>query len=162
MESFVLSKFFGWCNENTASNITHICYSVHLLIWFFFTFLQLQEVSQRPFRQGQILPGPILRIRSSKSVNFLQPVAVQLPLSLSEPHRKDIDMSVVRVRILSSSEKREWIEITDKLATLPRFDGNVISFTVSQFSEYVRYLFDIQLVLDFVVVVQCFSWRYPS
>ena len=95
-------------------------------------------------------------------MNFLQPVAVQLPLSLSEPHRKDIDMSVVRVRILSSSEKREWIEITDKLATLPRFDGNVISFTVSQFSEYVRYLFDIQLVLDFVVVVQCFSSRYPS
>ncbi|XP_067035087.1 uncharacterized protein [Acropora muricata] len=44
-------------------------------------------------------------------------------------------MSVVRVRILSSSVKREWIEITDKLATLPRFDGNVISFTVSQFSD---------------------------
>ena len=68
-------------------------------------------------------------------MDFLKPVAIQLPLSLSEPHRKDIDMSVVRVRILSSPEKRNWIEITDKLATLPEFDGDVISFTVSQFSE---------------------------
>ncbi|XP_015778642.1 PREDICTED: uncharacterized protein LOC107356554 [Acropora digitifera] len=95
---------------------------------------KLQEVSQRPFRQGQILPGPILRITSSKSVNFLQPVAVQLPLSLSEPHRKVIAMSVVRVRILSSPENRGWIEITEKLGT--RFDGNVISFSVSQFSDF--------------------------
>ncbi|KAK2560114.1 hypothetical protein P5673_017078, partial [Acropora cervicornis] len=98
---------------------------------------QLQEVCQRPFRQKQILPGPILRITSSKVVDFLKPVAVQLPLSLSEPHRKDIDMSVARVRILlkeSGSEKQEWIEITEKLETLPRFDGNVITFDVSHFS----------------------------
>ena len=71
-------------------------------------------------------------------MDFLKPVAVQLPLSLSEPHRKDIDMSVARVRILlkeSGSEKQEWIEITEKLETLPRFDGNVISFAVTHFSE---------------------------
>ena len=88
--------------------------------------------------QRQILPGPILRITSSKAVDFLKPIAIQLPLSLSEPHRKDVDMSVARVRILfkeSSPEKQEWIEITDKLETLPRFEGNVISFTVSHFSE---------------------------
>ena len=71
-------------------------------------------------------------------MDFLKPIAVQLPLSLSEPHRKAIDMSVARVRILfkeSSSEKQEWIEITDKLEALPRFDGNVISFAVTHFSE---------------------------
>ena len=71
-------------------------------------------------------------------MDFLKPIAVQLPLSLSEPHRKDIDMSLARVRILfkeSSSEKQEWIEITDKLETPPRFDGNVISFAVTHFSE---------------------------
>ena len=71
-------------------------------------------------------------------MDFLKPLAVQLPLSLSEPQRKDIDMSVARVRILfkeSSSEKQEWVEITEKLETLPRFDGNVISFAVSHFSE---------------------------
>ena len=71
-------------------------------------------------------------------MDFLKPIAVQLPLSLSEPHRKDIDMSVARVRILfkeSSSEKKEWIEVTEKLETLPRFDGNVITFAVSHFSE---------------------------
>ena len=70
-------------------------------------------------------------------MDFLKPIAVQLPLSLSEPHRKDIDMSVARVRILfkeSSSEKEEWIEITEKLETLPRFDGNVVTFAVSHFS----------------------------
>ena len=71
-------------------------------------------------------------------MDFLKPVAVQLPLSLSEPHRKDIDMSVARVRILfkeSSPEKQEWVEITDKLETVTRFDGNTISFTISHFSE---------------------------
>ncbi|XP_015747898.1 PREDICTED: uncharacterized protein LOC107327669 isoform X4 [Acropora digitifera] len=100
---------------------------------------KLQEVSQRQFRQIQILTGPILRITSSKAVDFLKPVAVQLPLSLSEPHRKDIDMSLARVRILfkeSSPEKQEWVEITDKLETLTRFDGNTISFTISHFSDF--------------------------
>ncbi|XP_074606327.1 uncharacterized protein LOC141859379 [Acropora palmata] len=100
---------------------------------------KLQEVSQRQFRQMQILAGAILRITSSKAVDFLKPVTVQLPLSLSEPQRKDIDMSVARVRILfkeSSLEKQEWIEITDKLETLPRFNGNTISFTISHFSDF--------------------------
>ena len=71
-------------------------------------------------------------------MDFLKPVAVELPLSLSEPHRKEIDMSVARVRILfkeSNPAKQEWIEITEKLETPPRFDGSVISFTVSHFSE---------------------------
>ena len=71
-------------------------------------------------------------------MDFLKPISVQLPLSLSEPYRKDIDMSVARVRILfkgSSPEKQEWVEIEDKLETLPRFNGNTISFTISHFSE---------------------------
>ena len=71
-------------------------------------------------------------------MDFLKPVAVQLPLSLSEPHRTDIDMSLARVRILfkdSCSEKQEWVEITDELETLPRFNGNTISLAISHFSE---------------------------
>ena len=70
-------------------------------------------------------------------MDFLKPIAVQLPLSLSEPHRKDIDMSVARVCILfreSSPEKQKWIEITNKLETVPRFAGNVMTFAVSHFS----------------------------
>ncbi|XP_074621197.1 uncharacterized protein LOC141879796 isoform X2 [Acropora palmata] len=121
---------------------------------------QLQEVCQRPYRQKQILPGPILRITSSKEGDFLKPIAVQLPLSLSEPHRKDIDMSVARVRILfkeSSSEKKEWIEVTEKLETLPRFDGNVITFAVSHFSWY-RTLVDwCHSILPFYRVVESAS-----
>ena len=71
-------------------------------------------------------------------MDFLKPIAVQVPLSLSEPYRKDIDMSVARVRILfkeSSPGKQEWVEITDKLETRPQFNGNTISFTISHFSE---------------------------
>ena len=73
-------------------------------------------------------------------MDFLKPVAVQLPLSLSEPHslRKDIDMTVARVRILfkgSRPEKQEWVEIADKLETLSQFNGITISFTISHFSE---------------------------
>ena len=71
-------------------------------------------------------------------MKFQKPVEVQLPSSLSEPHRKDIDMSGAGVRIVSkesSPEKQEWIEITDKLKTQPRFDGNLISFSVSHLLE---------------------------
>ena len=79
-----------------------------------------------------------MRITSSKAVHFLKPVTVQLPLSLSEPHRIDLDMSAARAHILfkeSSPAKQEWIELTNNVETLPQFNGNVISFTVSHFTE---------------------------
>ncbi|XP_068705851.1 uncharacterized protein [Montipora foliosa] len=99
---------------------------------------KLQEVSQKLFKKKQILPGPILRITSPRAVDFLKPVTIQLPLSLGERCRRgDIDMSLVRVRVLlkeSSSEEEEWIEITDKLETPPRFDGDIITFEVRHFS----------------------------
>ncbi|XP_068705804.1 ankyrin-3-like isoform X2 [Montipora foliosa] len=100
--------------------------------------LKLQEVSQKLFRKKKILPGPILRI-SPRAVDFLKPVTIQLPLSLGERYRRrDIEMSKVRVRVLSkesSSEEQEWIEITDKLETPPRFDGDIITFEVRHFSS---------------------------
>ncbi|XP_068705853.1 uncharacterized protein [Montipora capricornis] len=100
--------------------------------------VKLQEVSQKLFKKKEILPGPILRITSPKAVEFLKPVTIQLPLRLGERcRRRDIDMSIVRVRVLlkeSSPEEQEWIEITDKLETPPRFDGDIITFEVTHFS----------------------------
>ncbi|XP_068705818.1 uncharacterized protein [Montipora foliosa] len=100
--------------------------------------LKLQEVCQKLFKKKKILPGPILRI-SPRAVDFLKPVTIQLPLSLGERYRRrDIEMSKFRVRVLSkesSFEEQEWIEITDKLETPPRFDGDIITFEVRHFSS---------------------------
>ncbi|XP_068705849.1 uncharacterized protein [Montipora capricornis] len=100
--------------------------------------VELQEVSQKLLKQKQVLPGLILRLKRPRAVDFLKPVTIQLPLSLKERYkRRDIDMSVVRVRVLfkeSSPEEQEWIEITDKLGTPPRYDGNIITFEVKHLS----------------------------
>ena len=111
---------------------------ISVIYCFIFHFTQLQEVSQKLFNKKKILPGPILRITSPKAVEFLKPVTIQLPLFLEERYRRRvIDMSIVRVRVLfkeSSPEEQEWIEITDKLETPPRFDGDIITFEVRHFS----------------------------
>ena len=89
-----------------------------------------------------MLPGPILRITTAKTVEFQEPVTIQLPLSLREEQSCDIpDLSVVRIRILfkeSSNEKQEWTEITKKLESPPTCDGTVVKFSVRHFSEYVK------------------------
>ncbi|XP_068704314.1 uncharacterized protein [Montipora foliosa] len=102
--------------------------------------VKLQEVSQKLFKKKQILPGPIIRITTPRAVEFLKPVTIQLPLSLEERYRRrDIDLSIGRVRVLfkeSSLEEQEWKEITGKLGAPPRFDGNIITFEVTHFSDF--------------------------
>ncbi|XP_068705821.1 uncharacterized protein [Montipora foliosa] len=102
--------------------------------------VKLQEVSQKLFKNKQILPGPIMRITTPRAVEFLKPVTIQIPLSLGERYRRrDIDLSIVRVRVLfkeSNLEEQEWKEITDKLGAPPRFDGNIITFEVTHFSNF--------------------------
>ena len=85
-----------------------------------------------------MLPGPILRITSPKTEDFLEPVTIQLPVSLRKLKWLDFpNLSMVRVRIWfkeSSIENQEWTEITEKLEKPPSFDGTVVSFSVRHFS----------------------------
>lgn len=101
-----------------------------------------------------MLPGPILRITSPKKDDFMEPVSIQLPLSLREQQRLDIpDLSLVRVQVWfkdsssTAADKQEWTEITEELEATPSFDGAVIKFSVRHFSEYVKPIF----------LVYCFS-----
>ena len=101
----------------------------------------MHEFPQKSFKGKEMLPGPILRITSPKTVDFLKPVSIQVPLSLREQQRLDIpDLSLVRVHVMfkdSSTDKQEWTEITEELEATPSFDGTVIKFSVRHFSEYV-------------------------
>ena len=102
----------------------------------------MQEVSGEEFQGEDILVGPIFRIVCNESVEFLKPVTIQLPVSLVGDRPDVADQSTCRVRVLflrSDGEQREWIEITNDLASPPSFDGGIVRFQVQQLSGYVNY-----------------------
>ena len=100
----------------------------------------MQEIPQKEFKGKDVWAGPILRITSPVTLQFQQPVTIQLPMSLREESCEAPDMSTCRVRILfqeSASGHQEWTDITDRLVTPASCDGMVFEFSVTHFSVYV-------------------------
>ena len=82
--------------------------------------------------------GPILRILCSSRDAFLEPVTIQLPISLRGSVVKFSDPSVCRVRVFylcSEQETKEWIEISDELEDPAIYDGKLVKFKVRHFSK---------------------------
>ena len=106
----------------------------------FFCNLQVQEVPQNEFQSHSLFYGPILRVLCSSRATFLQPVTIQLPISLGNKPVNIPQPSECRVRIFFLSperEPKEWIEISDKLETPASYDGKLVKFKVQRFSGYV-------------------------
>ncbi|CAH3168505.1 unnamed protein product [Porites evermanni] len=105
--------------------------------------LKVQEVSNEEFEvEGKFL-GPVLRIKCFQAVQFLKPVAIQLPISLREQQDLNLNPSTCLVRVLflkSHSDKKEWIEITDDLVKPPSLDRKFVRFHVERFSAYSYYV----------------------
>ena len=102
--------------------------------------LQVQEVPQDEFQGHSLFCGPILRILCSSSVTFLEPVTIQLPVSLGNELVNIAQPSDCRVRIFFHSperETKEWVEISDKLENPASYDGRLVKFKVQRFSGYV-------------------------
>ena len=102
--------------------------------------LQVQEVPQDEFQGHGLFCGPILRILCSSSATFLEPVTIQLPVSLGNELVNIPQPSDCRVRIFFLSPERktkEWIEISDKLENPASYDGKLVKFKVQRFSGYV-------------------------
>jgi len=100
--------------------------------------LKVQEVPQDEFQGRDIFAGPILRVLCSSRATFLEPVTIQLPVSLggSGPNVPRDTVCRVRVFFLSSDkETREWMEISDELENPASFDGKVVKFKVRGFSR---------------------------
>ena len=105
--------------------------------------LKVQEVSNEEFEvEGKFL-GPILRIKCFQAVQFLQPVTIQLPISLREQQDLNLNPKTCLVRVLflkSDNDKKEWIEITDDLVKPPSLDRKFVRFHVQRFSAYTHYV----------------------
>ena len=103
--------------------------------------LKVQEVQNAEFEGNGIFLGPVLRIKWNGAVQFLKPVTIQLPISLSLHQRQNLKLNLktCRVRVLflkSNDEQKEWIEITNDLVKPPTLDGKFVRFHVERFSAY--------------------------
>ena len=95
---------------------------------------------QDEFQGLNLFAGPILRVLCSSGAAFLEPVTIQLPLSLGNQIVNIPDPSVCRVRVFclsSEQETKEWIEISDELENPANYDGKLVTFKVQRFSGYV-------------------------
>ena len=104
--------------------------------------LQVQEVPQDVFQGRDIFAGPILRVLCSSRATFLEPVTIQLPVSLGGSVLNIPHDTTRRVRVFflsSEKETREWMEISDELEHPASFDGRVVKFKVRGFSRYAVY-----------------------
>ena len=102
--------------------------------------LQVQEVPQDEFQRHDLFCGPILRVLCSSKATFLEPVTIQLPVSLGNKLVNIPQPSDCRVRIFFRSperETKEWVEISDKLENPASYDGKLVKFKVQRFSGYV-------------------------
>ena len=99
----------------------------------------MHEIPREEFKGADVVVGPILRIACSEVVKFLKPVTIQLPVSLEHEQLDIPDVSKCHVRVLflrSEEERKEWVEITDKVKNSTRFDGKTVRFQVRRFSGY--------------------------
>ena len=97
----------------------------------------MQEVPRDEVKGKEVLVGPILRISCSEVVEFLEPVTIQLPVSLRTEQLDISDVSKRCVRVLflkSADEQKEWVEITEDVKNSIRFDGKTVRFQVQRFS----------------------------
>ena len=70
----------------------------------------------------------------------MEPVTIQLPVSLGNKLVNIPQPSECRVRIFFLSPERgikEWVEISDELENLASYDGKLVKFQVHRFSRYV-------------------------
>ena len=107
---------------------------------FFLCDPQVQEVPQDEFQGHDLFYGPILRINCSSRAKFLEPVAIQLPVSLGNKLVNLPQPSECRVRIFFLSPEREikeWVEISETLENPASYDGKLVKFKVQRFSGYV-------------------------
>ena len=99
---------------------------------------------QDEFQGLNLFAGPILRVLCSSGAAFLEPVTIQLPLSLGNQMVNIQDPSVCRVRVFclsSEQETKEWIEISDELEHPASYDGKFVKFNVRHFSRYIDRMF---------------------
>ena len=84
--------------------------------------------------------GPVLHVLCPSASSLLEPVTVQLPVSLRDKLVNIPHPSKCRVRIFfldSGRKTKEWVEISDELESPASYDGKLVKFKVQRFSKYV-------------------------
>ena len=99
----------------------------------------MHEIPREEFRGQEVVVGPILRISCREVVEFLNPVTIQIPVSLGDEQLDIPDVSKCNVRVLflrSEDDRKEWVEITEDVKNSTTFDGTKVIFQVQRFSGY--------------------------
>lgn len=100
--------------------------------------MQVHEVLQDEFEGRDLFYGPILHVICSLGVKFLEPVTIQLPVSLGSKVVNVQRPSACRVRLFvlnSERETKEWVEFSDKLENPASYNGKVVKFKAPLFSR---------------------------
>ena len=100
--------------------------------------MQVHEVPQDEFEGDDLFCGPILHVICSSRATFLEPVTIQLPVSLGSKVVHVQRPSACRVRLFvlnSERETKEWVEFSDKLENPASYDGKVVKFKAPLFSR---------------------------
>ncbi|XP_074618412.1 uncharacterized protein LOC141877364 isoform X3 [Acropora palmata] len=136
----------------------------------YYCYDNVQEVPQDEFQRQDLFCGPILRVLCSSKATFLEPVTIQLPLSLGNKVVNLPQPSDCRVRIFFLSperESKEWVEISDKLESPASYDGKLVKFKVQRFSGY-AFLLDWTIIgsgvvtsVGIIAYLSSIIWKQP-
>lgn len=100
--------------------------------------MQVQEIPQQWFDDGEIIAGPVLHITCSPAIQLVEPAIITIPTSLradknvcAEPSFKNAH---VRLLVNSDEETSHWTEITDRLPRPADLTNGLVTFQVTHFT----------------------------
>lgn len=98
----------------------------------------MQEYPNSELKGEGVLVGPILDISTPQKIACVEPVTINIPLTLREGKRELAQLFPGRVRILhseSGDESHSWEDITEQLEEPAVIADGIVTFKVKHFSR---------------------------
>ena len=98
----------------------------------------MQEFPSGELKGDGVLVGPVLEISSSQEIACVEPVTINIPLTLREGKRELTQLFPGHVRILhsdSGDESQTWEDITEQLEEPAVIVDGIVAFKVKHFSR---------------------------
>ena len=98
----------------------------------------MQEFPSSELKGDGVLVGPVLDISASQKIACVEPVTINIPLTLREGKRELAQLFRGHVRILhsdSGDESYAWKDITEKLEEPAVIADGIVTFKVKQCSR---------------------------
>ena len=98
----------------------------------------MQEFPSSELRGDGVLVGPVLDISSSQKIACVEPVTINIPLTLREGKRELAQLFSGHLRILHSDsgyESHTWEDISEQLEQPAVIADGIVTFRVKHFSR---------------------------